>query len=404
VERLVLTLLSWLDLVLQLFVRVDPRRVCYTSHPDYSDNAYHLFRYALFSRNNLEHVWTLRDKDAHEPRIRKDFAEITVAAGTTGNRLRIVKRKSLPGYWYYLTSRNVFHTHGMYIFPRYSIKRNIVSLWHGMPIKRIGAINPSSPQFYPTFGTLHIATSHFFKYIMATVFQAQPEQVLVCATPRIDVLQHPRLRTLDNREIRARMNLPTEKKLVLWLPTFRTEPSKVPTAKLATVRSFLDDISPDILKVLDQSASQQNAVVVIKLHSYDRLNDLETELPYPNFRLIKSTPWQSLQVPLYDLVAASDALLTDVSSILSDYLATGRPIGMIGMNPDSYARGISFPLSYLLNSGCFDQLNDAASIARFMASVGLATATRQGDRRNPELFLEPFDEPGSEHILRHLGL
>lgn len=402
-KHILYPMLRCVDFILQVCAPVKDKRLCYASFPDYSDNAYHLYRHALSTRSGLEHIWLIKHMNGLSERIEADFRTITRSSGTTGNRLRIVKRQSLYGYWLYLTSRHVFHTHGIYQFPQRSIKRNIVSLWHGMPVKRIGALNRTAYNEFPTFGTLYTATSHFFKYIVACAFSISAERVLVCPYPRTDTLSHKAARTVDNTQIKTQLQVPADTRLVLWLPTFRTEPFRGTTAKI-TVRSFLDDINPEMLEALDDAARQQGAVVMIKLHPYDRLNELGTQLDYPQLRVITASQWQSLGIPLYDLAAASSGLLTDISSIMIDYLATQRPIGIIGHDPDSYTRGATFPLSHLFASGCFQRLGNANDIEHFMAAVGRDEPRDDRAQALSEIFLEPAAIPGSECILRHLGL
>lgn len=401
-KRFAYLILRVVDLTLQACTFPNQQRLCYASSPDYAGNAYHLFRHALQTRSGLEHVWLLRHGHSLESRIKKDFLELTRVHNTINNRLRIVHRKSFIGYWLYLTSQHVFHTHGLFEFSRQAIKRNIVSLWHGMPFKRVAGLVHSAPNPYPAFGTVHTATSHFFKYIVASAFNTDPEQVLVCNYPRNDVLTHAAARSYSDQEVREQLQLSKSKKILLWLPTFRTEPSNIPTEKLQ-VHSFLDDIAEQTLRTLDRAAQKHHATIIIKLHPWDRLNQLDTQkLNYPSFRLIRAAEWEEMQIPLYELLATSDALLTDVSSVLIDYLITGRPIGIIGTEVGTYARGTTFPQSYLINNGCCKHLRDNISLEQFIADVQIKSNHRPS--ANSEVFMERFDKLGSEHILQHLGL
>lgn len=402
-KKLVYRPLEWLDTVAQALAPVRADRICYTSHPDYADNAYHLFRHVLQTRNGLEHIWLLRYDFSLNTRIEQDFRTLTVQAGTTGHRLRIVRRRSIIAYWLYLTSRHVFHTHGMYGFSKRSLKRNIVALWHGMPIKCIGWLNHLAPNPIPTFGTLHIASSHFFRHIIANAFRVPPEQILVCQQPRCDALVHEDARCYKKNEIRECLDLPSDKKLILWMPTYRTEPSALPINTI-TVRSFLDDLDDAQLRSLSDAAIASNAVILIKLHPYDRLNEIDVPLNYSGFSLLKSPQWQQFAIPLYDLVAASDALISDISSVLIDYLITGRPIGIFGLNPATYPRDTTFPLTYIFSSARFQQIDTPESCFRFMQSV-----SQHGTRGVPEndiaqIFYQNFQEQGSEQILRAVGL
>ena len=46
----------------------------------------------------------------------------------------------------------------------------IVNMWHGMPLKTIGSLDPSSGGHNPTTADYLVATSPFFQDIMAKAF------------------------------------------------------------------------------------------------------------------------------------------------------------------------------------------------------------------------------------------
>ena len=67
-----LAALQVLDAAAQLAVPTRDRQVCWVSDPDYSGNAFHLFRHAVETRPGLDHVW-LVGPDAPVERITEDF-------------------------------------------------------------------------------------------------------------------------------------------------------------------------------------------------------------------------------------------------------------------------------------------------------------------------------------------
>src|SRR5690606_31479328 len=173
--RLALPLLRVLDRIAQLLVPPVPGRIGWVTDPDGIGNAYHLFRHAVTTRRDLHHVWLVVDEAAGR-RLQEDFAAFGGLA--RGHRLDVVARHGLAGYLAYLRCRHVFHTHGVYRWVASALRRDCVSLWHGLPIKAIGALNTITPNPHPTYGTLHVATSDFFRYVIATAFRATPDEVL----------------------------------------------------------------------------------------------------------------------------------------------------------------------------------------------------------------------------------
>lgn len=381
--------------LLQLIVPPSPRRLCYTSFPDYSDNSYFIYRHALLERKNLVHIWLLIDMHA-APTIRRDFIEF--GGKERGHSLHIAKHGSLHGYWLYLRSQYVFHTHGTYRFAHWTFRREVVSLWHGMPIKRIAHLDLAIPNQSVAFGTRHIASSYFYKYIIACAFKVPSEIVSVCGLPRCDALRSDYVAQKDRDDIFSILDIPKNKKFILWMPTFRTEVSST-----ASPQSFFDDLSQETLQTFDHLCSVYSCVVVIKLHPSDPLNHSNVDFDYKNLRLEKAEKWLGYEIPLYEVIAASDALISDVSSVLIDYLVTGRPIGVLGFDPTTYARGLAFPIDLLFRSGRFNVLSDETSINSFFERIGEKT-TRHDRNNMVSMFYDTFAEKSAESMLTQIGL
>lgn len=391
-----------LDRTLQLLIPAAARRVCYRSHPDYTDNAYYVYRHALRTRHDLEHVWLVRDRGLAD-RIRREFEALTHAAGTRGHRLRIVNRRSVAGYWLYLRSRSVFHTHGTYPFSKFAPRRAIVCLWHGMPIKRVGRLNRDTPNPFPTFGTVHVATSRFFRDIVASAFAVPPERVRVTGLPRCDALRADADRSAAQAEVRHALGLSADRRLVLWLPTYRSDRQRG-LVRFAGRRSFLDDLPTGMLESLDRACAAHGCCIVVKLHPFDVLNDAPMPTQFSNLRWLRSEDWLQSGIQLYDLVAASDGLLSDVSSILVDYLVTGRLIGIVGFDPSTYTRGLTVPADYLTRSHRFTLLRGPTDVDALFARIAAGAPVETSADDVASMFNDDLREPASEALLREVGI
>lgn len=388
------------DRILQALIPPVPNRVCYRSLPDYSDNAHYVFRHALTTRNGLEHVWLLRDM-TQAPRIQADFETWRAEAGTVGHSLRIASRRTPEGYWLHLRSRWIFHTHGVYRVTGTALRgRVIVNLWHGMPVKCIGRLNRVTPNPYPTFGTVHVATSHFFRYVIAAAFAVPPERVTIGALPRCDALRPGHRPAASRAAIEALLRIPVGRRWLLWMPTYRTEEKLERSPR----RSFLDDLPDGFLESLGAACAKQGCTVVVKLHPFDPLNEAPAPTASACIRWLKAADWAQTRVQLYDLIAASDALISDISSVIFDYLTTRRPIGLTALDAAKYPRDLVFPIDDLLGSQRFDLLSSTEAIDAFVAkaAAGASVAVPPGDISR--IFSQHFPEPGSEHILREVGL
>jgi CDP-glycerol glycerophosphotransferase (TagB/SpsB family) len=398
-------LLNWLlrpvDRVLQVLMPVSSRRVCYFSRPDYGDNSYYVYRHILTTRREIEHIWLVLDM-SQANRMMREFRELTQRAGITGHTLRIVKQRSLAGYFLHLTCHYVFHTHGIYSISNWAFRRKVISLWHGMPIKCIGSLNHKTPNPHRPFGTTYIASSHFFKYIIACAFEVAPESVAVCGLPRCDALQHEIARGTARELVRERLGIPEGKKIVLWMPTYRTESSAADN--MTGFRSFLDDLAPWVIPGLMRHCALSNCILVVKLHPKDLLNHGDLQLGHEHLMVLKSKEWLAHEIQLYDLIASSDALLSDVSSVLIDYLSTDRPIGIVGFDLTTYTRELTFPAEILLLSKRYHHLTDDETVMRFFDAVVKGEACTEAPHDLSSMLYERSSSMGAEAVLCEVGL
>ncbi len=392
-----LPVLRALDGAAQRIVPARPRRVLYASMPDYADSAHPVFLHLLDTRRDLEHVWLLRDEDVAE-RIRSDFAASGGAA--RGHRL-VLRPWTMRSYLSFLRCRYVFHTHGVYGFSPPRRGRVQVCLWHGMPVKAIRRLHRGDHGYYPVHGTFHLATSSFFRYVIAGVFDAHPDDVLVCGLPRNDVLKGKVAPRHDRAAIADQLGLDASKRWVLWMPTHRSEPGAAGTA---AKRTFLEAVDPELVAALDGSAADEGAEVIVKLHPFDLLNDQQVDLGRDHLRLLTAPQWAATGIQLYDLVAASDALITDVSSIFIDYLHTGNPIGVLGFDAATYTRETLFDPALLLRCAAAHALDTPADVEAFMAGMSKPAGEPSGAGDLSVVFNEDQEIASTAHVVDAVGL
>ena len=109
---------------------------------------------------------------------------------------------------------------------RLNKKRHVrIETWHGSPIKRIGSDQKvgtlggwrSSSELDDT--TIRCAQSEYDRNIFSKVFNAAKESILLCDLPRNDELK--RISPSDVKEIKKKLCLSDEKKVLLYVPTYR---------------------------------------------------------------------------------------------------------------------------------------------------------------------------------------
>ncbi len=188
-----------------------------------------------------------------------------------------------------------------------------VQTWHGFPLKRIeGDAADALPEEYlraakkdSRMADLFLSDSRFLTEIYRRAFWYGGE-VLECGFPRNDLLfsPHPEL----ERKVREALGLDPQKKLLLYAPTFRKdmglEAYDVDYARC--VRALQKRFGGDWL-------------ILARLHPNIAGRAAEMDLDPQTVRNASDYP------DIQELYAASAALLTDYSSVMFDYLATGKP-------------------------------------------------------------------------------
>lgn len=273
-----------------------------------SDNPYAIFKYLLTNPEykNFEHIWVvnniLEDNKVYEhynkfPNVK--FVEL----GTKEYLKYLTKSK-------YLINNTSF--------PEYFIPKEdqvYVNTWHGTPLKTLGmdmkgTINQHanlqrnflkadfilSPN---DFTTEKLLNSHGIN----NIFNGE---VIQHGYPRID-------NTLNKDSILEKyltntLKIDEDKEIVLYAPTWRGE-----------VGSVTDETEELIRQVKElKSNMNSNQVLVLKVHSL--IQKFMTNIDIDDVILIPN--W----IDTNELLAFTDILITDYSSIFFDFLVTDRPI------------------------------------------------------------------------------
>lgn len=377
-------------------VRPRSRQVLFASIPDFADNAFAMYRHLITSRDGLDLVWLVRDEIAAR-RVEDHFGRVNTGPR---NSISVHRWDRAISYLAYLRSALTFHTHGVFNFSALTDDRTVVSLWHGMPLKSIGALDSSTLWRGDVHGDVHVASSQFFRSVIAEAFEVSPRSVVVSGLPRSDVLKGFAPVDHDPEAVRSAVEVPSGHRLLLWLPTHRVD------GGAADRSTFLEDVAPVLLEALLEECEKHRCRLVVKLHPYDRLNDspagwLEA---HPAVRLLTADAWERGGIQLYDLVAASDGLLTDVSSVLVDYLHMRRPIGVIGLDEETYGRDLVVSQADLVGSAAVTSIGSGLEVEAFVRSVadGAVVEVPSGDVA--EVLNEDDRVFSSELIAQHVGL
>lgn len=341
-KRVLDMLLPLLRVAYAILEYATPKRdtACFMSFPDADDNALYVFKLALAKRSECQLVWL-----AQEPAIaRRRLMQRTGTANS--DRYSVVKKNSIRGIYHFLRSKRVYATHGHYPFvTKWPNRRKLINLWHGMPIKAIGLYDEKKLQNSQT-SHASIASSSSFANIIAKAFDLPLSEVAVTGLPRCDELLAPhtsreQLYTILNRRTADYRHT------ICWLPTFSR-------SHFGHVRQDTDRSDEEIIRTfsietqqLADLAERYNCLIVLKLHPMDFLNTIELTLP-KNIAMLANDGTNPLTT--YELLSVADGLISDLSSVIFDFMCTRRPILISTKNIGSYTRGRVLDIDELLQS------------------------------------------------------
>ena len=188
-----------------------------------------------------------------------------------------------------------------------------VQTWHGFPLKRIeGDAADALPPDYlraaqkdSRMGDLFLSNSRFLTEIYRRGFWYGGE-VLEQGFPRNDLLAqpHPEL----GEKVRRALGLPPEKRLLLYAPTFRKDKGL----------AAYDMDYARCVRALEQRFGGE-WLLLAKLHPNIAEKAAQMNLDPQVVRNASDYP------DIQELYLACDALITDYSSVMFDYMVTGKP-------------------------------------------------------------------------------
>lgn len=287
------------------------------------DNAKYLYLYAL-SQRDIKAFWITQDK-----KILKWMRQ---------HNLPVYHRYSLKGIYHCLTSYLYIYTTSSDAINFFtSGNSKLVNLWHGVGVKNLITTNVGigdnklfcrifapyvlrSPDYLlvPTF-----SQREYFKQL----FSVSDEQLLDDIYPRCafirqspsDILEH-----IKQYEPQSTLELLKEWKqydcIYLYMPTWR--------ANLDS--TYLEVAFPD-MEELDEVLKKANALLVIKQHPTVRVDKICNQ--YHNVYFIDN------KCDIYPILPFTDVLITDYSSIYSDYiLLEGKGVILYPFDLEEYQR------------------------------------------------------------------
>lgn len=281
--------------IIGIFISTDKKMVIFSGQArKYNDSSRSLYEYMLAhpeKYGQYQCVWALEDPE----HVDIPGNPIKIKADT----MEYFKMTLRAKYW--ITCVNIERSlHYKKKGCRY------LNTWHGTPFKHIGNDAGGRKDF--DFGSVDYFcyASEYEKEIYKRAFRTRDESMIPTGLPRNDELY--RVTPQEIKNIKERLGLPLDKKIILYAPTWRDSTDNGKTYA----------IKPPIDAKRWEKELKDGYIVLFRMHTYTNkllgleFNDtLRDYSAYPNVN---------------DLFKVADILISDYSASMADYAILERPV------------------------------------------------------------------------------
>jgi CDP-ribitol ribitolphosphotransferase len=241
--------------------------------------------------------------------------------------------------------------------------------------------------------SLLVATSNFTREVFARAFGVRKEKVVATGQARTD-----RMLNVDREKVlqKAFPDSPLPSKLFLWLPTYRST-SYLGCVTDGTVFDNPFNCSDFSEEMFNAVLEENGAICFVKPHPMATRLSLED---LGNIRYIDEDWLIARGLSLYELIGATDCLISDISSISADYMLLDRPIILLFEDIEAYGSSRGFSLNPITD------FLPAKVAEDFDSFIGELNAVLKGEdpyvkrrTRLKRLFFDHWDGKATERIL-----
>jgi CDP-glycerol glycerophosphotransferase (TagB/SpsB family) len=239
-----------------------------------------------------------------------------------GDRAAVYRRGSVGAAWHYARSKHVIFTHPAFVSRRLASRQTVVNIWHGMPIKAFGRLDRPQPRVLAHWT---LASSELFRAPMAEALGVPTSSVVILNSPRLEHLAR------SHRDVWDKLGIDRSRweRVVVWMPTYRGRQAD----EGGTGVEHPPLMSADGMLRLGKLLAHHRCLLVLRRHPYEAQ---AAPISVPDVVELTDTVLEAAGAGIYDVLAESDGLVSDVSSVLLDYLVLDRPVIVYFPDHESY--------------------------------------------------------------------
>ena len=281
----------------------------------------------------------------NDPRITKVIFTRGKVIETDGVNVITVPLMSHEGQTLLARCRHLFVRHGAKAnleWPLAEGLHNIINLWHGVPLKRIGFASLDKTAHATAWEEDNrklkavISASDVDRLAMtAAYWPLGYDDIWLTGLPRHDFItmdedRLPAILTAQLADIRERK---AGRRMILFCPTFRNDQKK----------GYYNFTPAQVARLSDWLATH-GFVMAIREHPADKARQYSSQLRGPDFLQVPAASFPDVEM----LYREADILITDYSSVFIDFMLTGRPAISFAYDRKAYEtreRGLFYDLA-----------------------------------------------------------
>ena len=310
---------------------VRKNNIVFASSSDYTGNPKALFLYMIEHGYNKKYkiTWLFEKK---EDFFEFDIPNVSSVMIWNGRGTRTPEAQKAI-----MSARYIFYSHNVNWCRKFREEQTFINLWHGCGYK--SDMKSDGRVIYYDY---LMVTGKRYIDIFRKVLKKEDGNILDLGYPRNEMLFSNR--SAGKELLQELKSEAKADKVIIWLPTYRK-------SRIARLDSNTDQGRTGLPVLYDHNeiaeindwCCQHKILILLKQHMLASDYDVSFAA-YGNIKCIDDSYLLGRNAELYEMMGATDALLTDYSSAATDYMLLDKPIGFTLDDFDRYeeARGWSF--------------------------------------------------------------
>ncbi len=290
-------ILFLLSKILKNIIKTKKNRIIFRSmnSTNYNCNPKYISEYLVnHYGNKFDIIWVLDNK--------KKYSFLK------NDNIKIASPRSLKTMYYYMSSKFVIDNNGAPKYISYKDEQIIINTWHGGGSykKREDKVAKNEPiEIY----TKYLSSCHSFSLnnLLGVYDKLDKDVIFETGLPRNDIFFDKSQMQNAKNKVKKHFNIPDDTKIILYAPTYKENENNCKT----------DHLETDKIITACEKRFGGKFIFAIRDHKYSQMSyNFDT-----SHRIINTDSYDDLQ----EIICASDAVLTDYSSIMWDVSFTDIP-------------------------------------------------------------------------------